>query len=128
MLSDVQTAVRNWDAGEDSREWSAPPTTKEGGRITTDMRVNIYKMGNVDSVAGTLDAKIGIFHYWNDSRLIGWNGPLPSNLWGPRMRLNNAAPGLDECNVEFAIVDSTTGRLKRCRMYTGTMLCAQEGK
>ena len=42
------------------------------------------------------------------------------------MRLSNAAPGLEETNVEFALVDKATGRLKRCRMYTGTMLCVQK--
>lgn len=21
--------------------------------------------------------------YWTDTRLIGWTGKLPSNLWGP---------------------------------------------
>ena len=98
--------------------WDQPPKGSDA-LLQVNVRLNVYKVSMVDSRAGTFFVKIGAFCYWTDPRLIGWQGKLPPDLWGPRFRVTNSTPDLTETNVEFAIVDESTGRLKRCRIYEG---------
>lgn len=99
--------------------WDEAPTGPVGSLLQVDVRLNLYKVSAVDSRAGTFNVKLGVFCYWSDPRLVGWKGQLPEDLWGPRFRVANATPDLSETNVEFAIVDHSKGRLKRCRIYAG---------
>lgn len=112
--------------------WTTPPPSdddkNESQVIFADVRINLYDVSAVDTVSGQFQAKIGVFCYWTDPRLKGWpkDKDLPPDLWGPRFRLVNGAGDVSETNVEFALVDHETGRLKRCRIYAGTMNCRQK--
>ena len=96
--------------------------------IFADVRINLYNISAVDTVSGQFQAKIGVFCYWTDSRLQGWpkGTELPSGLWGPRFRIVNGDADISETNVEFALVNHKTGRLKRCRIYAGTINSRQK--
>eukprot|EP00964_Phaeocystis_antarctica_P072853 scaffold44638_cov54-Phaeocystis_antarctica.AAC.1 len=114
----LQTAAHPAAATVEAAAWNQPPKGSDA-LLQVNVRLNVYKVSMVDSRAGTFFVKIGAFCYWTDPRLISWQGKLPPDLWGPRFRVTNSTPDLTETNVEFAIVDESTGRLKRCRIYEG---------
>eukprot|EP01047_Picozoa_sp_COSAG01_P003388 COSAG01_NODE_99_length_26583_cov_79.512536_10_plen_133_part_00 len=59
--------------------------------------------------------------YWTDERLIDWKGDLPPKLWGPKLRLANAAD-LNMDQIQFELVDPATGRMKRGVDYDGNIV------
>jgi hypothetical protein len=111
-------------AAEDDDYWvQPPPPDEDGDPVWVDLRLNVFKVSAVDTVAGTAFARIGTVFYWNDPRLVGWpeGKALPPCLWGPRMNLVNALGDVEEASQSFKLVDSSTGRLERGRTYTGTV-------
>ena len=86
--------------------WSVAPQDPDGGILAVDVRLNVYKISGIDTVAGTMHVKIGVFTYWNDHRLVGnytSSDTLPSNLWGPRFRVSNSTTELVETNIEVRV-------------------------
>lgn len=103
--------------------WANPPVGPDGEPIWVDVRINVYRICSVDSVRGSFNMKIGMFCYWTDPRLCGHEAELPGKLWAPRFRLTNSLPDVTEVNVSFALQDPAKGRVMRCRIYEGEVLC-----
>jgi hypothetical protein len=104
--------------------WIQPPPAAKGGSLPmVDLRFCLLKVSSVDTVAGTAFVKIQTISYWTDPRLIGWSEDrmLPPALWGPRMWLHNALGDMQAEDDEFALIDPTGGRVKRVRIFAGTV-------
>ena len=110
-------------ASDDAAFWQQAPPGEDGAVPWVDVRFNLKKVNAVDTVAGTAFFNGAIAFYWTDSRLAGWpeGAALPPALWGPRLELSNALGDLQEAHLAFTLVDRATGRLKRGRLYTGTV-------
>ena len=88
-----------------------------------DLRFNLFKVTDVNTVDGTAFVNFGIVCYWTDSRLIDWpeGTALPPELWGPHLMLLNARADLQEVESSFDLVNRDNGRLKRGREFKGTV-------
>jgi hypothetical protein len=108
----------------DSAEWSTPPTGPEaqGGLPTVDVRFNVWRIANVDTVNCTAYIKFNCMLYWTDSRIAGWGQPnLPPLLWGPSPNITQSTKELDQTQSQFVLADRATGRLKRGWLFEGIM-------
>eukprot|EP00933_Yihiella_yeosuensis_P039667 TRINITY_DN33785_c0_g1_i1.p1 TRINITY_DN33785_c0_g1~~TRINITY_DN33785_c0_g1_i1.p1 ORF type:complete len:392 (+),score=48.49 TRINITY_DN33785_c0_g1_i1:71-1246(+) len=97
--------------------WRQPPPEQ----VAVAVRCNLNKLSEVDTVKNKAFVSIGIMFYWTDSRLVGWRGPLPSKLWGPRCWFFNALNDLVEDEQDFELSDAAAGRMKRYCRYMGTV-------
>lgn len=83
------------------------------------MRWNIIMISNVDTVKGAADINVVVIMYWNDSRLIGWEGDLPIKLWTPRVTWENPLlVTVDRFDTPI-LSDPKTGRLKLMQTIGG---------
>ena len=88
---------------------SRPPT----GLDFVDMRLNVDKVDRVSTVEETAHFVGTLVLTWTDPRVQGMTNPPPAGLWGPWIRLANALTSDPLQQVEFELLDSSTGRLKR---------------
>ena len=104
-------------------EWRRPPTAPDGGPCVVDLRFAIFKVSLISSVSLSANIKLALVWYWTDPRLIGWNEdePLPNKLWGPNVHCVNSRNDFTAEQTQFELVDATTGRLKRGRMFHGVI-------
>mmetsp|Transcript_74685 Transcript_74685/g.211004 ORF Transcript_74685/g.211004 Transcript_74685/m.211004 type:complete len:409 (+) Transcript_74685:64-1290(+) len=109
----------------DDRSWQLPPPSTRGKKqpFWVDLRFNLFRVKDVNTVASTAFVNFGIVCYWTDPRLAGWpaDGALPPLLWGPHLMLKNAMGDLQEVESSFDLADAATGRLKRGREFRGTI-------
>jgi hypothetical protein len=109
----------------DNAYWMQPPPNPvaDGQPIWVDCRFNLWKVGAVDTVAGTAFVSIQVMCYWTDPRLASWpeRAELPARLWGPKLRLGNALGDLQEADKGFELTGPATGRMKRAYLFTGTV-------
>ena len=107
----------------DGAYWQQPPLGEGGAPLWVDLRFRVWRVGKVNTVTATAFIQINAVCFWTDPRLAGWpeGAVLPQALWGPRLKLANltVGPPLQEVPGTFLLVDSSTGRLKRGRSYTG---------
>jgi hypothetical protein len=102
--------------------WLRPAAPKLGEpHLFVDIRFVLFKLTNVDTVAGSAFVKVSLIAYWTDPRVKGWVGPLPEQLWGPAFNLTNGLGDLTVTQDEFELLDKSTGRLKRTFVYEGTI-------
>jgi hypothetical protein len=80
----------------------------------------VFKVDKVDTAELSVRVKIAVVWYWTDPRLVNWTGPLPATLWGPHTTLVNAQE-LTQEQTQFELTDPSEGRLKRGRMFYGTV-------
>ena len=97
----------------ESTTWSSPPPYPQGKPFTINFRNSLEQLANVDTVNGTCHVKIALMFYWTDTRMIGWEGKLPANLWGPYFDCYQKSPDCEIYSRAFAIVDAAVGRMKR---------------
>eukprot|EP01050_Picozoa_sp_SAG11_P027008 SAG11_NODE_6676_length_1269_cov_1.089744_2_plen_99_part_01 len=66
---------------------------------------------------------VGVIFYWTDPRLAGWpnDTKLPPRLWAPYLFLENRLGDMQERDINFLLDDPATGRMKRTRMYAGSI-------
>eukprot|EP01043_Picozoa_sp_COSAG02_P003505 COSAG02_NODE_86_length_39084_cov_17.815724_5_plen_420_part_00 len=103
--------------------FAKPPMGIDGALPWVDLRFVLMQVRSVDTDAGTAFVQVIVAFYWTDSRLANWDceEPLPGRLWGPRLDLTNALNDLEVEDQSFSLVDASTGRLKRSRLYSGTV-------
>lgn len=106
-----------------SEEWLRPPTAPDGGPCVVDMRFAMFKVDAISAVSLSASIKIAIVWYWTDPRLAGWDAdtPLPELLWGPTALCVNSRADFAHEQTQFELVDAATGRLKRGRMFHGSV-------
>ena len=98
--------------------YSTPPDN-QNVPLKVDIRLNIDKIDTIDTAQETATLAGTLILTWTDPRLINWDGDLPPTLWGPWMRLANALDDGALQQVEFELIDSSSGRLKRgIRIFT----------
>eukprot|EP01052_Picozoa_sp_SAG31_P033167 SAG31_NODE_3714_length_3957_cov_3.388025_4_plen_405_part_00 len=110
-------------ARQDDAEFVGPPPSEgDGSPFWVDIRLNLLKVGTIDTVSNTAFAQIAVVYYWSDPRLKGYpeDIELPPSLWGPRLVAENYIDCSEE-DLQFELVDRTTGRLKRVRVYAGSL-------
>jgi hypothetical protein len=98
--------------------WVAPPPAPDGEHsLWVDFRLDLTKLANVNTVDGTAFYNGYVIMYWTDTRLIGWEGELPQDLWGPKLICGNGKD-MDISPFAFVLANRSTGRLKRAYVYT----------
>jgi len=110
-------------AASSDDEWMKPPPGVDGAPLVVDTRFAVFKLSNIDTAQLSCRIKIAILWYWTDPRLIGWDfeRPLPDKLWGPHCLIVNSTPDFTDAQTQFELCDETTGRIKRGRMFQGTI-------
>jgi hypothetical protein len=102
-------------AADDNAYWIQPPPAPESedGCIDVETHVLVWKIGPIDTVAGSCEISISILFEWTDPRMVGWSDELPPKLWGPRFYLSNMLGEINEKRIVFQLLDADTGRMRR---------------
>merc|ERR1719410_1152719 len=93
--------------------------------IEVQCRFSIFNISNVDTKANAATIRLELTLWWKDDRMKGWTGPLPGNLWGPKLRLDAGCPDMSESQLCFEHLFSRMpnecedGTMKRNIWYHG---------
>ena len=101
--------------------WQPPPGEKP---IRVDFRCACFSVGNVNTASLSAQIKFVVVLFWNDERFKDTTlttNDLPGELWGPDLILENALNSCSSIYDSFALVDSSTGRLKRTITFHGSV-------
>jgi len=96
------------------------PQERGGGKCYVDVGFEVLSVSEINTATSSVSLQLQMVFYWTDSRFINWpnNKPLPSNTWGPAVRVKGEVSECAPSDVTFAIFNVETGRMKRCVMYT----------
>lgn len=97
--------------------WDTPPPEP----FDVSVRFNLNKLTDVDTVRSKAWVSVGVMFYWTDPRLVGWQGSLPTSLWGPSCWFFNALTDLVEVPQDFQLADAASGRMMRYVRFMGTI-------
>ena len=108
-------------SGMEAQKWSSPPSTPDGEPIWVDLKFNLWRLADFDTVAGSAAFRVFVTLFWNDPRLVGHPGdePLPDSLWGPRVGCLNGRE-VQQKQEMFRLL-SSNGRLARGFLIEGTV-------
>ena len=99
---------------DDCDSWSKCPIIKDGEPLMVNMRIDLVKVSDVDTVQSKVHVKMYVITYWTDPRRVNHEGKLPDKLWGPHFTdIENAAGTPEVREVALVLVNKDKGRLKR---------------
>ena len=60
-----------------------PPNELIGGPVVVRPKVGFARLGELDTVSGTVSARFFVDHYWKDPRMVGQSS-VPEGIWRPQ--------------------------------------------